>query len=84
MTAAPDSPQAEKRCQRCNETKPLDDFHVCQTGTHGRAHWCKACYVQYNEDRKAERKAQRAADREAARQAKAAKRAPLAELEGRS
>jgi hypothetical protein len=59
---------------------PGDDFHLCRTGTQGRAHWCKACYVQYNE----ERKAQRAADREAAGLAEAATRTALAELDGRS
>lgn len=82
MTAAPvQSP--EKSCKRCGEDKPLDEFHQCKTGTQGRAHWCKACYLRYYEERKAERKAQREADREARRKAKEAGRVLLAKLVGR-
>lgn len=55
MTAAPHSPLAEKRCHRCGVSKPLDDFHLCRTGTQGRAHWCKECYRRYAIERKEER-----------------------------
>ena len=83
MTAAPHSPSPKKHCIRCGEDKSLDEFHLCKTGTQGRAHWCKACYLRYFEGRNGERKAQIAADREARKKAKAAGRAALAAMMGR-
>ena len=84
MTAAPHNPPIERPCTKCGETKSLDDFHLCKTGPHGRAYSCKACFLRYYEETKAERKARKAADREATRQAKAAARARLAKLEERA
>src|SRR5690242_18704657 len=40
-------PETEKRCRRCNKTKPAADFypaqHVRQDGTRGLHSWCVAC-----------------------------------------
>lgn len=72
MTAAPDTPLVEKRCSRCGESKHLDEFHLCKTGTQCRAHWCKECYRLYALERKSERAVARTA------------RAVLAKLDGRS
>lgn len=49
-------------CGKCNNEKPLADFHKCTTNyakekRQGKAYWCKACYLQYSEERKTERKA---------------------------
>lgn len=32
-----------KRCSKCGETKPLDDFGINRTSKDGKQRWCKAC-----------------------------------------
>lgn len=34
---------AEKRCSKCGETKPLEDFYRKARMTDGRDSWCKEC-----------------------------------------
>lgn len=48
-----------KRCQRCGETKPLDDFHRDRRADDGRVRWCRKCMHEY-------RVAKYASEREAA------------------
>lgn len=33
----------EKRCGRCKDWKPLDEFHRAKNGKAGRDHYCKVC-----------------------------------------
>lgn len=40
-----------KTCTRCNETKPLDDFHNCQSKPGGKFSACKSCRNQANRKR---------------------------------
>lgn len=32
-----------KRCTKCGETKPLDEFHNDRASADGRTAWCKSC-----------------------------------------
>ncbi len=79
----------EKPCTGCEETKPLEAFHRCKAGPHGRAWWCKLCFIRHRKELSAAAKAQRLArkaEREAViegrRRAKEASRATVARLEG--
>ena len=38
-----ESTPGAKRCGRCGETKPLDDFGLNRTTKSGRQSWCKPC-----------------------------------------
>lgn len=61
-----------KKCGRCQETKPLDEFPLSKSGTHGRYGYCLPCKSEYMR----EQARRRAADGSNARwlQAAAAKR----------
>lgn len=37
-----------KRCSRCGDVKPLDEFHRQKTGKKGRHSWCKLCFNAYH------------------------------------
>lgn len=39
-----------KRCARCGETKPLDQFYGQKRGAMGRHSWCKICYGNYKRE----------------------------------
>ena len=39
-----------KTCPRCNENKPLADFPLCPSGTHGRGCHCKTCVAARNRE----------------------------------
>lgn len=43
-----------KRCSRCGEVKPLDDFHRHRSRRDGRQPFCKACIAARYRQRKAE------------------------------
>lgn len=43
-----------KRCSRCGEVKPLDDFHRRRSSRDGRQPYCKACIAARYRQRKAE------------------------------
>jgi len=51
----------EKKCTKCGETKPLEEYHKKKTGKYGRCAKCKECMKAYeqSEARKAYRKAYR-------------------------
>ena len=36
-----------RRCYKCRQNLPVDQFHRCRTGTAGRAKWCKTCTKAY-------------------------------------
>lgn len=38
---------AEKRCQRCKRTKPVEAFHLNRARSSGRGAWCKECVREY-------------------------------------
>lgn len=40
-----------KRCKRCGETKPLDEFHLDRSRPDQHQNWCKACASEYNRKR---------------------------------
>ena len=46
-----------KRCSKCGETKPIDDFYIDRSRPDGRTHWCKDCInlrdARYRHDNKA-------------------------------
>ena len=48
-----------KRCSRCGETKPINEFHRNRTSPDDRHNWCKACVWEYrrSDDVRAARKA---------------------------
>lgn len=35
--------EATKRCSKCHDVKPLDDFHKNKAHSDGRANYCKEC-----------------------------------------
>ena len=39
-----------KRCSKCGESKPLDDFHRCRAKSHGRAAYCRGCTREVQRD----------------------------------
>ena len=41
------SNQPTKRCGKCGETKPIDQFHKSPRGSHGRFCWCAKCSNEY-------------------------------------
>lgn len=43
-----------KRCSRCGEVKPLDDFHRHRSRRDGRQPFCKACIAARYRQRKDE------------------------------
>jgi len=43
----------EKRCSKCGETKPADEFGNSARGTDGKASHCKACNKEYDTQRPA-------------------------------
>lgn len=47
MTTVPDAP---RRCSRCGETKPIDEFPVKNKETGLRAVWCRACRREYGRE----------------------------------
>lgn len=46
-----------KRCPKCEQTKPLSDFHVDRSKNDGHKSWCKGCVNGQDRDGYAERKA---------------------------
>lgn len=44
-----------KRCNRCAQTKPLDEFHRDKGKADGRSYWCKVCQREYDQARKAQK-----------------------------
>ena len=81
----------EKPCTRCGETKPLEDFHLCKTGPHGRAWWCKLCFIRHRKKLSAAARAQRlarkaelVAEKMARGRSKEASRTLVARLGGRA
>lgn len=42
-----------KECTRCNESKPLDQFHNCKSKTDGKFSACKLCRNTYNKEKAA-------------------------------
>lgn len=46
-----------KRCPKCEQTKPLSDFHVDRSKNDGHKSWCKRCLNSQDRDGYAERKA---------------------------
>ena len=40
-----------KKCSKCGESKPLDQFHKKPTGKYGVQPWCKSCVSTYNRKR---------------------------------
>jgi hypothetical protein len=67
---------ATKRCGKCGEVKPLDDFSRSAESSDGHQRWCRGCHREYrlaNRDRLLEmmrqrHQANREADAEAMRQ----------------
>ena len=44
---------AVKKCAKCGDAKPLDEFHRHKGGSQGRHSWCKACCrIYYRANRK--------------------------------
>ena len=43
-----------KKCPKCEETKPLDDFHRCSAKPDGRISNCKKCVSEYSKKYRAE------------------------------
>lgn len=41
------APAGMKRCSRCGEVKPLDDFHRYSRSNDGHGSWCKTCASKY-------------------------------------
>lgn len=37
-----------RRCYKCRQNLPVEQFHKCRTGTAGRAKWCKTCRAAYS------------------------------------
>ena len=35
----------QKRCGKCEEVKPVDDFPIQRASRDGRSHWCRACHT---------------------------------------
>lgn len=44
-----------KTCNKCGETKKLDDFHRSKQTPSGRVAWCKLCKQKYHAERMAQR-----------------------------
>lgn len=36
-----------KKCNRCHQEKPLEEFHRRKEANDGRGYWCKACHKLY-------------------------------------
>ncbi len=45
---------AQKRCSRCNETKPATGFHRHQGKKDGLSTWCRTCAQDYKREQKVE------------------------------
>ncbi|MHC4324872.1 MAG: hypothetical protein ACYSUX_11435, partial [Planctomycetota bacterium] len=55
-TAGKPAAEAEqKRCRKCEQTKPLSDFHKDKSTKDGLARWCKECKKQYRKKRAAKK-----------------------------
>jgi uncharacterized protein with ATP-grasp and redox domains len=37
---------SEKKCEKCDEIKPLDLFYAQKSGLHGRRALCKVCFSE--------------------------------------
>jgi len=46
----------KKRCPRCGETKPLDQFSEVKRRRDGRDNYCKPCRKEYNAIKYGDRK----------------------------
>ena len=48
-----------RRCTKCRETKPLEDFHRDATDKKGRRSYCKPCAIQVATENRRKRSAKR-------------------------
>jgi len=48
----PDVPDGMRRCARCGEVKPLDEYHRNQKNREGRSYVCRTCKVAENRERR--------------------------------
>jgi 5-methylcytosine-specific restriction endonuclease McrA len=69
-----------KLCRKCNETKPLAEFHMNRSKPDGRQPFCKPCWMAYSKaSRERHLEARRATARETARRYKAEHREQVQE-----
>lgn len=41
-----------KKCTRCGETKPIEEYRMQRATKDGKSYWCKECFYFYNKGRK--------------------------------
>ena len=51
MTSLPPKPEKQKKCSKCGETRPLDEFYKDRTTKDGYKYRCKVCMKEYKEQR---------------------------------
>jgi len=47
----------KKKCDRCNETKPLEAFAEKSSAPDGKQPWCRKCFTVYNSENRAHNQA---------------------------